>query len=100
MAEPVTIVPGASKEVVNSCLAHSNNVTVSVQTGKSMGPESSDLRPQLVPDPTNGTLFFHHQCNAGGRRCQAWTADHFLGYGRSVRPHSVSNRWITVRSDG
>ena len=43
MAEPVAVVPGAGKEVVDSCLADSNNVTLSVQAGESVGPESSDL---------------------------------------------------------
>ena len=48
----------------------------------------------------HGTLFFDRQHNASSRRCQAWTADHFLAYGRSARTRSVSYRWITVRADG
>jgi len=52
MAEMVVHVPGTSKGTVNSSLADSNNLTMSVQAGRSTGPESPDLRPQPVPDPT------------------------------------------------
>ena len=52
LAEPVVHVPGTGRGTIDSCLADGNKIFVSVQAGRSTGPESSDLRPQPVPDLT------------------------------------------------
>ena len=51
ITEQVVHVLGTGRETANSCLVDSNNLDVFVQAGRSTGPESSDLRPQPVPDP-------------------------------------------------
>ena len=52
LAEPVIHGPGTGTETVDSCLAYSNEVVVSVQAGRSTGPEPSHLQLQSVPDLT------------------------------------------------